>query len=216
METEANLRKVLEMSYFSVPKERYPALSQSLVSGAMERADHWLIPCTHTRHDPAMKTDLEILASKLGQVVPAPLQNLLGATNGADLFRLHYRPTGFDDYWIPRYRLFSCARLIEVYQQLLGVFLAYAELDDEYRDTQQLNYLAFCDVGDGNYLAVRLEGVDVGSVFFLDHEYGFYPYRSELATGDAYAHVAGSIDEWLVQLVQTGGWEGLGGRFIPL
>jgi hypothetical protein len=58
--------------------------------------------------------------------------------------------------------------------------------------------------------------MEIGSVFLLDHEYGFYPYSSKLASSHAYAHVAGSIDEWLVQLAQTGGWGGLGGRFIPL
>jgi hypothetical protein len=216
MSTEVNLHRILEMRYFSVPKEHYQRLSQALVSGAFERADHWQIPCSHTRHNPATKAELETLNSQIPQVVPALLQRLLALTNGADLFRLHYQPTGFDDYWIPRYRVFSSAKLVEVYQELLDVFLSYAEFDEKHRETQQLNYLAFCDVGDGNYLAVNLEESKIGSVFFLDHDYGFYPYSSELATYSAYTHIAGSIDEWLVQLARTGGWDGLGGRFISL
>ena len=217
MDTGAILQKILETGYFSLPKKHYETPPQFLAAVALERADRWEIPCSHTRYDPALEADLKRLASRLRQVVPASLSSLLRATNGAEFFRLHYQSSvGSDGYYIPRYRVFNCDKTLEVNRELLDVFRSYAESDDRYRKTRRLNYLAYCDVGDGNYLAVNLAGANAGSVFFLDHEYGFYPYSSELATEDAYAHVAGSIDEWLVRLVQTGGWDGLGGRFKPL
>jgi hypothetical protein len=216
MDIEANLTKVYEMKHFSVPKARYKRLPQSFVDSALERADHWLIPCSHTRHDHASERQIGLLVSGLGQAIPAQLTGLLEATNGASLFNLHYRPTGFDDYWIARYRILNCSQLVAVNQELRDIFLSYAEHDDEYCETGHLNYVAFCDVGDGNYLAVSLEEPDIGSVFFLDHEYGFYPFSSKLAKEGAYTHVASSLDQWLVQLARTGGWNGLGGRFIPL
>jgi hypothetical protein len=52
-------------------------------------------------------------------------------------------------------------------------------------------------------------------VFFLDHDYGFYPYGTKHTAG-IYTHVANSLDEWLNLLIVSNGQKGTGGRFIPL
>jgi hypothetical protein len=79
----------------------------------------------------------------------------------------------------------------------------------------KLKYVAFCDVGDGNYLALNCKQPNVGSVFFLHHDYGFYPFESDLPP-DAYPPVAASIEEWLERLGRSYGWDGTGGRLIAL
>jgi hypothetical protein len=109
--------------------------------------------------------------------------------------------------------------LLRVNQELLDTFLSYAEFDEAYRERfaqgLKLDYLAFCHVGDGNYLAFNLGETDDKSIFFLDHEYGAYPYADE-HTREAYIQVAASLEEWLDKLIESKGWNGTGGKLIPL
>ena len=87
--------------------------------------------------------------------------------------------------------------------------------DVHYRSLDLLNYIAFCDVGDGDFLAISLDQSTKGQVFYLDHDYGFYPHGAE-GTEEAYERVSGSIGDWLEMLVETRGLVGTGGRFVPL
>lgn len=109
----------------------------------------------------------------------------------------------------------SCSELLQVNRELLRIFLSNAGTDLKYQNMKRLNYLAFCDVGDGNYLAVNLSQPVTGNVFFLDHDYAYFPYGAGF-TMEAYSHVANSLEEWLEQLVRTNGAEGMGSQFIPL
>lgn len=216
MSLQANLERICRTEYLSVSKERYRERNSLhwFLDVLAETSEYWLIPCTHLLNAPATDAQIATLAFTLGQDLPVQLRDFLKLADGAALFRLHYRSGQFD-YWITRYKVLGCSELLQVNREILEIFHSYAEFDDTYRDVEKLNYLAFCDIGDGNYLAIILEGANTGHVFFLDHEYGFYPFAPELAR-NAYVHVADSLDEWLGQLARTGGEDGTGGRWIPL
>jgi hypothetical protein len=187
------------MEYFAASKEEYGReLPRWFVDTALERPEYWLIPCSHIFNAPATKAEIANFVSLWGQNLPAQLQDFLELTNGAEFFRLRYRLTS-EDYWVAQYRVLNCTELVEVNQELLDTFLSYAEHDDKYRGVDRLNYLAFCDVGDGNYLALSGESTEGGKVFYLDHDYGFYPFGTE-PTKEAYTIVADTLDEWLEQL----------------
>jgi hypothetical protein len=78
-----------------------------------------------------------------------------------------------------------------------------ATIRPDFRDFHTLNYVAFCDAHDGNYLAILREGPEQGKVFFLDHEYLFRPYSERDA--DLYYTVAESLEAWLELVVKTKG-----------
>ena len=87
-------------------------------------------------------------------------------------------------------------------------------LDPAYRNIHTLNYVAFCNAHDGNYLAILREGPEQGKVFFLDHEYEFFPYDE--STIEAYYTIAESLEAWLELVAKTKGWGGFGRRVPPL
>lgn len=217
MSMVANLEKIRSVNHYAVPKQRYKpsVLSEWFIGTVLETPDHWLIPCSHIFNPPTTDTELANLASKLRQDLPAQLRDLLRATNGAQLFRIRYRGVDFGPYWIARFTVYNCLELLQVNQMILDTFLSYAEYDPKYKHVKKLNYLAFCDVHDGNHLAINLEGPNSGIVFFLDHDYGFYPFGVE-STREAYIHVADSISAWLEQLITTSGEGGVGGKIVPL
>lgn len=216
MDAQIHIEAIRQTKHFAVSRERYnlSSLVNWFVDSPIGMPENWLIPCTHIFHKPATEAQIVAIASELGRELPVELNDFLRLTNGAELFRLHYRP-GKSSYWVARYKILNCSELVQVDQEILETFRSYAEFDEKCRDLERLNYLAFCDVGDGNYLAISLEGTNTGHVFFLDHGYGFYPYMDE-STRDAYAYVADSLGQWLERLVQSEGQDGMGNRWIPL
>lgn len=217
MSIRVNLERILAIHHLAVSKRQHSKekLSEWFVGDVGESCEYWLIPCSHVVHAPALGDQLVTLASSLGYDIPAQLQHLLGSTDGAELFKLHHRGGELGDYWIPRYRILSCTEISKINQELFDIFLSYTEDDQRFQDVERLNYIAFCDVGDGDYLGVTLEGCDVGSIFFLDHDYAYFPFEDEF-TKDAYVHVANTLDEWLAALARTSGFEGMGDKLIPL
>jgi hypothetical protein len=191
-------------------------LPKQIADAVIQTPTHWHVPCSHIFYPPATESELEALRAGLGQVIPLPLMELLRVTNGAELFRIHYSIQ--DDYWVARYEILNCARLLHVNKELRQIFQSYAEFDDNYRDKIEklkLDYLAFCDVLDGNYLAFNLQSSSVQPIFYLDHDYGAYPY-SDKSAREGYFHIAKSLQEWLDILIRTDGQDGIGGKFIPL
>lgn len=210
----ATIEKITAVSYFPVPKVRYPkGVPQSLREGAVETPIYWELPCSHILNSGAGQD--EITSLRRTTAIPEQIATLLAICNGGDLFRLHYHPQGQQDSWLGRYRLLTATDLRQVNQQMLKTFRSYAQNDLEVRHIRELNYLAFCDIGDGDFLAVTRAGADSTTVFYLDHEYGFYPFGGR-GTGHAYEAVADSIDSWLDLLLQTRGAGGIGNRHIPL
>jgi hypothetical protein len=133
--------------------------------------------------------------------------DFLFIVNGADLFRIHYSSKVLGDYWIPKYKILSASELPTVNLQLLDTFQSYIEDDDDYPNDASLDYIAFCDVGDGNYLALLTEGDNEGFIFFLDHDYAYYPYR-DIEEEGAYIRLADSLNHWLDLLIQSKGRDG--------
>lgn len=75
-----------------------------------------------------------------------------------------------------------------------------------YEDTY-LDYIAFCDVNDGNFVAIVTQGEQLGKVFFLDHEYAYYPFREQK---EGYPIVAETFESWLSLVRDTKGWDAVG------
>ena len=217
MSIKASLESVLNLQFLAVPKEEYDrsTLEKWLIEKTTELPEYWLIPCSHSVCQPALETQLLELASIFDVGLPRQLRDLLMETDGADLFRLLHRGGPLDNYWIPRYRLLNCVELIQTHHEHLDTFLSYVEDDDTYLGIKRLNYLAFCDIADGNYLALNMEKGYLGKVFVLDHDYAYFPVGDE-STKDAYVPVADSLHEWLDILAQTSGLEGMGHKFVPL
>jgi hypothetical protein len=105
--------------------------------------------------------------------------------------------------------------MLLVNQEMLDTFLSWRDWwdNDIPHNTETLNYLAFCDLRDGNYLALLFDETERNPIFFLDHELHWYPHGIE-GTRDDYLHVADSLEEWLEQLVTSNGGKGIGE--IPL
>ena len=80
--------------------------------------------------------------------------------------------------------------------------------DVDFRNVQRLNYLAICDATDNNYQAILLEGLERGTVFFLNHEYFGRPYTER--DSDLYYTLASSVEAWFELIVESGGWGGRG------
>lgn len=217
MSIATSLEKIRNIKHFAVSKNRYglDTLSEWFAGDVVETPDYWLIPCSHAFRPPATEAQIAAVETKLEIYLPDQLRELLRLTNGAELFRLQYKDAHLGHYWIARFAILNCSKLAEVNQELLDIFLSHAEYDQEYQGVESLNYVAFCDILDGNYLAIKLGEPNSGTVFFFDHEYGAYPFGVEF-TKEAYTPVASSINDWLEQLAQTNGAQGIGDYFVPL
>jgi hypothetical protein len=185
-----------------------------LGSAVEETEAAWIVPCHHILKPPAMPEDIIWAETTLGYALPAELVELLSITNGARLYRT---PDAWAPDWTRQkdpeagytlYHVFSTTELSIVNRSLLSCFRSMLGDDPDFRDFHTLNYIAFCDAHDGNYLAILLEGPDKGKVFFLDHEYLFRPY-SEL-DADVYYTIAESLKAWLELVVRTKGRGGFG------
>jgi hypothetical protein len=216
-----NLKKIKRLDHLALPKvyglpdwqgyER-DQLSEWLAEPVSETESCWLLPCSHRFPRLATDDEIELLRSWLGRNLPVQLIALMKFSNGPKLFRLKYSGRGIvKDYWISIYNILSIQQMLLVNQEMLDNFFSWREWwdDDIPRDTERLNYLAFCDIRDGNYLALLLDETERNPIFFLDHELPCFPYGTE-STRDAYLPVAASMEEWLEQLVYSKGGKGIG------
>ncbi|HRQ39113.1 MAG TPA: SMI1/KNR4 family protein [Chloroflexota bacterium] len=214
MDIESLLAEITKINYLAVPRKH--TISKQIETTAVKTADTWLVPCSHILYSPITQRQAAELNHGLNKELPKELQDLLAVTNGADLFRIKYESPQLGDYWIARYKILNHSELLQVNLELLDTFLSYAELDADYRgESLTLNYLAFCDVGDGNYLAIVTESASQGQIFYLDHDYAYYPFGTHYTRG-VYFPVAYSLTEWLEILSLTNGSASIGKLFIPL
>jgi hypothetical protein len=183
---------------------------------AGETEEEWLIPCWHILNPPATRVEIEMAQEQLGYKLPDELHQFLQIANGARLYCLTplWLLDTFPNAQYQRYHIFSTLEVVTINQNLLKDFRAMLGNDPDFRDLHTLNYVAFCDAHDGNYLAILREGPEQGKVFFLDHEYLFRPYSERDA--DLYYTIAESLEAWLELVVKTKGWGGFGRRVPPL
>ncbi|MBI3977078.1 MAG: SMI1/KNR4 family protein [Chloroflexi bacterium] len=168
----------------------------------------WLLPCRHEFRLPAATWQLSRAEQDLGFPIPAALKEFFKVSNGADLFSLHYYYAPKWDVWIPQYRILGTDELPSRHQELVESFRACTRKDPDYKDTTELNYLVYCDIGEGNYLAIVLTGPETGHIIHIDREFGFGYLPYDEWTRQAYADVAVSLEAWLERLVLSRGWNG--------
>jgi hypothetical protein len=223
MSPTKQLRELEGIQFLRLPKGVKPPAS--VPEAEIEVGEAYRISCTHTFYPPASAQEVTSAERQLGRSLPQHLVELLSISNGADLFRIHHAPKRFGDFWLPKYRVLGTSELASVNLQLLDTYLSYVEEDEDYSDNTRLDYVAFCDVGDGNFLALLLEGQNEGLIFYLDHDYAYYPYRDVKDTyypyrdvnGEGtYTHIAGSLEEWFDLLIQSSGRDGIGDHFFSV
>ena len=213
MSFEKQLREIERIQFLKLPKRVIPPHGVPDAEVEIEAADTYQLRCSHLFYPPASVEELASTERQLSWNLPQQLVELLSISNGADLFRIHYASRRFDDYWIPKYKILSTSELTSVNLQLLDTFHSYIEGDDDYSNDASLDYIAFCDVGDGNFLALLMEGEKNSFVFYLDHDYAYYPYRDIKSEG-AYSHIADSLKQWFDLLIQSSGRAGIGVHFF--
>ena len=199
------LREIDHLVLPNQPDQDRTWMSNWLVNPIMDAETDCLLPCRHQFPSPATEAEIKKLSSlNISADIPDQLIELLRLTNGPNLFQLEYKGLS-KPWWYTIYNILGTEELVEENKDLLEeTYLSYAEEDIEMQGITQLNYVAFCDIGDGNFLSIALDKPDRGKVFYLDHDYLFYPYGIPF-TKDAYIVVADSIEEWLEQLVTKRG-----------
>lgn len=210
MNFNKRLQQIESIEYLRLPNGFKPP--DIVPQEEVEIGETYHLLCSHTFYPPASADNVASIERQLSRTLPQQLVELLSVSNGADLFRIHHAPKRFDDYWIPKYKILGTSELTSVNLQLLDTFHSYIEDDENYSKDVRLDYIAFCDVGDGNFLALLTEGEKNGLVFYLDHDYAYYPYR-DIESEGAYSHIAGSLEEWIDLLIQSSGRDGMGNHF---
>jgi len=212
------LKAILEQQVLVCPKRMHTREGLIFTFGdvLIETEDAWLVPCTHTTYSPALPEDIRAIEQSLGFALPESLHHFLQLTNGAQLYvaPLAWKPSWSTKGDYIHYHIFSTLELVKINREMLETFRHFARLDPSYRNIHTLNYVAFCDAHDGNYLAILREGPEQGKVFFLDHEYEFFPYDE--STIEAYYTIAESLEAWLELVAKTKGWGGFGRGVPPL
>lgn len=204
MSIKQRLEEILALPYLEIPRDQLPSDIELDIFG--QTNDIVRIRCSHTLYPALSNTELHSLLKALKPPLPDNLIEFYSHANGGELFKIKY-PAGYTN---ARYHILNVSKLIEVNVELLVDYRSF--LDSDNAKVAKLNYVAFCDVSDGNYLAIELENQ---TIFFLDHEYQFFPYDT-LETHHAYKHVAPSLESWFAKLVESSGWDGLGGVTIPI
>ena len=187
------------------------SLSKYIKGPIIETDDRFLIPCSHVFPSSATEYYISTLLQYLkGETLPDLLE-LLQSSNGPNLFRIKYLGRGYrKDFWRKRYNILSVQQLIKTNEEFFQLFISNSENDDEVADYKEsLNYLAFCDLANGDYLAVVTKGSERNTVFYLDHDYAYYPFGTSM-TQKPYGKIANSISEWLDILINTNGEKGTG------
>jgi hypothetical protein len=194
------LREILAVQQFAFPKDPDPEQDKVTFGDLLENdGPMWKVKCSHRCNPPASETKIRDAEQQLGFVLPAELDTFLRAADGAELFvvpRLE-----FDTPFVG-YRMLGTEDLVALHNQALDSF-RYVFSTDPYYQHRRVNYIAFCDVNDGNYLAILLEGPGKDKVFFLDREGCFRPYTERNVV--MYYTVADSLEEWFALLRDTGG-----------
>jgi hypothetical protein len=208
------LLQIKNIEQFAFPKTR--EMPRFLVSNLHETNEWVYLPCTQVFHfPPDTDANIQVVSDRIGHNFPEQLKEIYRYSNGANLFELRFpfQQESWGEYQHTHYHILNLKEIRKVNHELVEVYRDFAE--DELnvpRKNISINYIAFCDVNDGNYLAISLEDEHV---FFLDHEYEFYPVGHE-ATIEAYHFVAATIEDWLDRLIVTNGWDGAGGKYLPL
>jgi hypothetical protein len=197
-------------SGFPQPLDVDPATVHRVFGNLVEdRGEKWYVKCIHRCQPAAGETAICDTVQRLGVPLPEELDCFLRVANGAELFVA--ARAGLEDFpgtFHVRYKLFGTDELVRKNRELLQFFRAALGKDPAFQHVKRLNYLAFCDVTEGNYLAILLEGDGAGKVFHLDRELCARPYRERDA--DIYYTLADSLEGWLILLRDTGGWAGRG------
>jgi len=211
MSIDAVLDKVLAMEKLDIPKRETDDRVKDIFGQLLE--DHgqtWRVKCSHRRNPGASDPAIRETEAALGFALPQELCSFLRIANGAELFIVHR--LGLESV-LPgtlhvRYRVFGTDELVARNKHLLECFRSALGNDPGFRDVKRLNYVAFCDVTEGNHLAILLEGHGAGRVFHLDRELCARPYKERDA--DMYYTLAESLEGWFTLLRDTGGWAGRG------
>ena len=212
-------KRVLDTKELAMPKATYKRSDVDVfVAGDVipETEQCWLVPCGHITNAPATSEQVAGMEKEIGLKVPEQLGQFLLLSNGAKLFCLHSVRDGVP---LPnpsrmRYPLFSASEIVELNKELWNSFQGMLGDDPDFRHITKLNYIAFCDAHDGNYLAILVDEPYVGQIFFLDHELLFRPFSEHEFDREFYPIIAPSFTAWLELLVDTNGWNGFG-PFLP-
>jgi hypothetical protein len=175
-----------------------------------DHGDIWRVKCCHRCNPGASVAAITEAEDALDVILPEELRSFLRFSNGAELFvvpRLGLEAELPGTFHV-RYKLLSTNEIVTTNRDLLELFRSVFGNDPGFRNTEPLNYLAFCDVTDGNYLALLLEGDSAGRVFHLDRELCGRPYTEQ--DSDMYYTLAESLEGWLAVLRDTEGWAGRG------
>lgn len=182
-------------------------LQQKFASSTQRSDGGWLIPCRHVLQPPASVERIAQVEKDLGSSLPDDLRQFLLLSNGADLFVVEWRHTLDWSEQTTLYHIKGASELRDSYHTMLEE--CRRDPDPQYRECTHLNYAAFCDMGDGDYLAALLEGTNRGSVIYVDRGFalGYHPYDDWTCEG--YRIIADSFENWLQILINTNGWGGL-------
>jgi hypothetical protein len=213
-------KRALDTKELAMPKATYERSDVDVfVAGDVihETEQYWLVPCGHITNVPATAEQVAWMEKETGLKVPEQLSQFLFLSNGAKLFCLY--SIGWDGVRLPdpscmRYPIFSASEIVELNKELWDNFWDALGDDPDFCHTTRLNYIAFCDAHDGNYLAILVEEPYVGQVFFLHHELLFRPFSEREFDREFYPIIAPSFTAWLELLVDTKGWDGFGLRFL--
>lgn len=213
MSLRMQLEAIAELPAFAVSKD--VVLPEQFLPQVLKGEDAILVPCRHLLFQGASAEQLATLEANLPLKLPDELVLLLSASNGAHLFEIEYDGGPIGRYTLPRYKILATEEILDTYRGLRKTYTSYLDDFDEGEGAFYiLDYLPFCDVGDGDFLALVVQGDRKGSVFLLDHDYGYFPYH--MVSDPSYQSVANSIEEWLSMLYTTLGRSGAGTRYYPL
>jgi len=206
MSIDTALCDLLAVETYSFPKSADPQEEKAAFGDLLEdKGATWRLKCSHRLNPPASECAIQHAEHELGFVLPGELHTLLRATNGADLF---VSPSiGFDTP-LAAHKVLNTDELIARNKYALDCFRYSFATDPDYKEVRRLNYVVFCDVNNGNYAAIVLEGSAKDRVFFLDREGCFRPYSPRDA--DMYYTLADSLEGWLALLRDTEGCAGTG------
>lgn len=210
MSRETYLQAILDEKVIIRPKRSFTHEEVVDIHGQApsESEDAWRLPCTHTVNPPATPSALALVEHEIEQELPDSLRDLLLLANG---LKLYIAPLAGGGEYV-EYHIFSTEELAYWKREMYNVFRATYKDDPELCDIRILNYVAFCDAHDGNYLAIVSEGARTGQIFFLNHELCFRPYSEQ--DSDFYFIVAESIEAWLETIWRTKGLGGFGRKYL--
>ena len=199
---------MLNVNELAIPKKIYERSYVIDLAGTItgETPQDWLVPCHHIVNPPAAPGQITRIKEVLKLEVPIQLRQFLELSNGAKLYSL----LGSS---IARYELFNTDEIINVNAELWENFRGLLGNDRDFKDVSRLNYLAFCDALDGNYIAIILDGPHQGEIFFLLHELCYRPFSEDDL--EFYPIIASSFANWLKLLIETKGSGGFGPTFVP-